>query len=261
MGDGKTSRGGGVCKLWARTSEHEFRYETSEYFYWKNEGYKHMCENMKYKYDIYEENIGYYESKETKGSIRYLWQVFIRNAILEYGPYRFFVTLSFQYTLSKRQAKGYAEQVAREVIKAITGKHGKQRNKKPPLEGVAILEMAKLFDMGSEGGHFHFLIKDHPALAALSDDDAIAVIDRAFNVAAGRLKLSNLYHRNRKVVESTVLVNRAHGIKTQLVGYNFGVADYLAKEARNNDWDIQERFFYLNLQDHNNGLSDSRPRF
>lgn len=218
-----------------------------------------MYEDVKLIDNIDDKKVGSYEIKTSKSSIRGLWKVFIRDAILEYGPYRFFVTLSFQYTLSKLQAKEYAEQVAREVIKAITGKHGKQRNKKPPLEGVAILEMAKLFEKGDKGGHFHFLIKDYPDLAALSDDDAVAVIDKAFKVAADRLKLTNLYHRKRKVVQSTVLVNHTHGVRTRLVYYNFGVADYLAKEARNHDWDMQERFFYLNLQGHNNGLSNNKP--
>ena len=218
-----------------------------------------MCEDVTVIDRVDEKNIENYKVKTSQFFIRSAWKIFIRDAILEYGPYRFFVTLSFQYTLSKSQAKEFAEQVAREVIKAITGKHGKQRSRKPPLEGVAILEMAKLFEKGDEGGHFHFLIKDYPDLATLSDDDAIAVIDKAFKAAAYRLKLSNLYHRKRKVVESTVLVNRMHGVRTRLVYYNFGVADYLAKEARNHDWDMQERFFYLNLQGHNNGLSGNKP--
>jgi hypothetical protein len=207
-----------------------------------------------------DQKIGRYEVRTGRSSITGIWQLFIRKAITDYGPYRFFVTLSFQYTLSKWQAKEYAEQVAREVIKAVTGKHEKKRNRKAALEGVAILEMAKLFEKGDKGGHFHFLIKNHPDLENLKDDDALVVIDKAFKAAASRLKLSNLYHRNRKVVESTVLVNQTHGVKSVIVYYDHGIADYLAKEARNDDWDMQERFFYLNLQDHNNGLSTSKPK-
>jgi hypothetical protein len=207
-----------------------------------------------------DQNIDSYEAKLHRNSIRNIWQSFIRNAIYEYGPYRFFVTLSFQYTMSKWQAKEFAAQITRDVIKAITGKHEKKRNKKMPLDGVAVLEMAKLFKKGSEGGHFHFLIKDHPDLAKLSDEDAVIAIEKAFKDAASRIKLCNQYHRGRRVVESTVLVNREHGVDVEIVFDNYGVADYVSKESRKSDWDIQERFFYLDLQESGSGLSTSKPK-
>lgn len=196
---------------------------------------------------------GYKSDVRVDGGV---WRDFITKSIECYGDYRFFVTLTYQRALNSMQTMEFSKQVVRDVIKRIVGKHAKQRRKHPPVEGVAVLEMARLSNQTDEGGHIHILLKDHPQLPR-DNQDGIDFLRKIFNGASSRLKLANLYGKGRRVVESTRLVNSVTGVHVRLVDDQKKAAGYMSKQSSRSDWDILDRYFYL---DDNEGLSIWKPR-
>lgn len=213
---------------------------------------KHIYKETNYT----QSEITHYCKKSNKNIDGYLWKCFIKKTIEDYGPYKFFATLSFQRPLNPLQTIEFGKQVMRSVIKATIGKRSKQRRRHPPVEGIAVLEMARLFEGANEGGHFHFLLKDHPNLPC-RDEDAIAFLTRAFKDATARLKLANPHRGRRSVVESTRLVSPVVGVDVRYVYSQSGIAGYISKQVDRSDWDFMGRFFFLNDPE---GLSIWKPK-
>lgn len=162
----------------------------------------------------------------------------VRELLESYSPYRFFMTLSFQYELSDREGQEALGKAWRRCMKKVLGKRWISKGVKP-LTGVAVMEKAQIFDKSSlEFGscHFHMLIHDHHRLPK---DDLFAgiLLFLAFADAANQLTHKNRRHQ---------LVSK-HGVHLKIIGprQSRSFCKYVAKEARQTGWRWDERVFYL----------------
>lgn len=162
----------------------------------------------------------------------------VRKRFDGYGPYRFFLTLTFRYELSDRDGQEALAKLWRRLMKKVLGKrwirHGIE-----PMTGIAVLEKAQLFAQTTrEFGscHFHLLVHDHPNLPR-DDHSAVIKLWPAFVDAAMQLT-----HKNRR----RQLASK-HGLNLQVIraGESRNVSKYVAKEALQSSWKWDERVFYL----------------
>lgn len=161
------------------------------------------------------------------------------NIVAEYGPYRFFPTLTFNYPLTDGEGIDTASLLIRRLNKKLLGKHWRSKGIEP-LRGIATLERTKLkrnADCGEPrkdraSCHFHFLVRDHDILAR-DDTAALAEFEAAFGAVARRLN----YQRKTQLVGKD-------GAKVSAV-YSEGAHEYVVKDAWKYNWELSKRFFLL----------------
>ena len=172
-------------------------------------------------------------------SYRLAKQQYFEEFIELYGPYRFFLTLTFQHLISDDYGRLIADTFWRRTNKKIFELLS-QRMPVESINGIAVLERASIRKDG-EGArrnpHFHFLIKDHVVL--LRDDaDAICQLQSA----------SWKVTRNLKTESGLALVSDMDsGVHVRPV-FNSHVNGYLAKEAWAMLWEPKDRLFFLDKQ-------------
>lgn len=162
----------------------------------------------------------------------------VRKLFESYGPYRFFLTLSFNYEVSDEVGQEALARLLRRLMKKLLGRRWIRKGIKP-LTGIAVLEKAQIFAQSSrEFGscHFHLLIHQHPHLP---EDDllaAVAILQAAIDAA------KQLTHKNRR----RQLVGK-HGLRLKVIGSGESPSfcKYVAKEAIQHGWKWDERVFYL----------------
>ncbi|ULU23168.1 hypothetical protein [Dyella terrae] len=162
----------------------------------------------------------------------------VRKLLESYGPYRFFLTLSFNYELSDHEGQEALAKLWRRLMKKVLGKRWISKGVKP-MTGVAVLEKAQIFAQSTrEFGscHFHLLVHHHPHL---SEDDLIASITLLLAFADAAKQLT---HKNRR----WQLVSK-HGVSLKIIGpgESPSFVKYVAKEALRHGWKWDERVFYL----------------
>lgn len=180
---------------------------------------------------------------EVRTSKKFNQREYVAQILRQFGPYRFFGTLSYQYPLSFWQAEQFASLHARDVTKILFGK----RRKKGflPLEGIVVLEKASLFsDAQWDNPHFHYLIKDHQDLPR-DDEAALQLLSGAFTGATRRLVQKNVYRKGRKKPEDRSLVSKTSGILVKLTDERDYLCWYLSKESTAKDWDWVDRIYHL----------------
>ncbi|MDR3446932.1 hypothetical protein [Dyella sp.] len=162
----------------------------------------------------------------------------VRKLFESYGPYRFHLTLSFNYEISDVDGQEALAKLWRRLMKVILGRRW-IRNGIKPLTGIAVLEKAQIFAQSTrEFGscHFHLLIHSHPHLP---EDDLLAAMTLLHAaIDAGK----QLTHKNRR----WQLVGK-HGIDLEIIppGQSPSFCKYIAKEAIQHGWKWDERVFYL----------------
>lgn len=190
-----------------------------------------------------------------------------RDLIKTFGPYRFFITVSFNLGLSKIKAHEYGGKFARRLIKKVVHKRWQAKGLRP-LTGVVILETAYFIKRSKrkiDGWHLHFLVHDHPALPS-DNDEALKVITDAYWKSVERLWLRGVKRKGRKPRDVQLVTktkpdpkekDREEAIKeakkedekkVQLVTDIDGLCVYLSKEAWKPEWDWADRFFYLGAE-------------
>jgi len=159
------------------------------------------------------------------------------------GPYRFFVTLTFQYRLSDQEGIEAASVFIRRLNRKLFKRNW--RNQGHFLRGVAFLERASIAkrEHGKDRGncHFHFLIedpvlKDKPLL-----DRCGAVAAREMGKAAAAAGSCLNYKGTRKLVSK-------RGTKVKHITDHKRTVSYVTKEARNPSWWTEDRFFLFDVQ-------------
>lgn len=190
-----------------------------------------------------------------------------RDLIKALGPYRFFITVSFNLGLSKRKTHEYGGKFARRLTKKVVHKRWQAKGLQP-LTGIVILETADVIRRSKRkigGWHLHFLVHDHPALPR-DDDEALKIVTDAYWKSAERLWLRGVKRRGRKPRDVQLVTktkpdskekNREEAIKKaqeedkkkiELVTDIEGLCVYLSKEAWKPEWDWVDRFLYLGAE-------------
>lgn len=154
--------------------------------------------------------------------------------IKSHGPYRFFVTLTFQYFLANdEEGIEYASLFLRRLHRNMFGRKWRSIE---PIRGSVTLEHAciKKRSHGKDRGncHFHMLLKDHEKFSKCNWS-AIRKLNSAVKAAGNALN----YQQTSKLVSK-------HGTKTKFVRDN-GIINYITKEARDFSWWDEDRFFLL----------------
>jgi hypothetical protein len=159
-----------------------------------------------------------------------------------YGPYRFFVTLTFQRRISVEQGREKAGIYWGRTTRKLHGR----REPVTSVHGCAVLERASIKPDGTgyKNPHFHFLIKDHPIFST-DDDTALQQLKEASWRAA----------KNFKTWYGKPLVSAGdNGIDVKLV-YSGDVTHYLSEDSWQYGWKREERLFLLDM----NGLVQMPP--
>lgn len=157
----------------------------------------------------------------------------------DYGPYRFFASISFQYKLTDSEGIAYGSEHVKRLNKKLLGRSWAKQEIQC-LTGMATLEHASILKRSYDGHrikdrgscHFHFLLRDHPCFDR-NLETAVYQLADAWAASARSLN----YRETRKLVS-------AHGTDVQCVQTN-AVTGYILKEARLFSWGQQERLFYL----------------
>lgn len=154
----------------------------------------------------------------------------LKGIITALGPYRYFVTITFQYMTSDAEGIRHMSTILKRLQRRLFGNKWKSR---VAMSGIAILEHACIQpgNLGMiESCHFHLLIRDDPRF----DRDCRAGF-RQLRLALKGV-MSGLKHSNGK----TLIGRRATKIKFVR---DSGVDGYVSKEARKFKWDISNSFF------------------
>jgi hypothetical protein len=189
-------------------------------------------------------------------------------ALIEaFGPYRFFITVSFNLGLSKRQAYEYGGKFVRRLTKKVVYKRWKVKGMKP-LTGIVVMETADVIRRAKRkfgGWHLHMLVHDHPSLPR-DDDEALNAMTDAYWKSAERLWVRGVKRKGRKPKDVQLVQktkpdrkeqDRAKANadalmedqkKVQLVTHIEGLCDYLSKECWKPEWDWADRFYYLGIE-------------
>ena len=181
-----------------------------------------------------------------------------------FGPYRFFITVSFNLDLSNRKTHEYGGKFARRLTKKVVHKRW-QAKELQPLTGIVILETAVVIRNSRRkigGWHLHFLVHDHPSLPR-DDGEALKIMTDAYWKSAERLWLRGVNRKGRKPKDVQLVTktrpdrnekDREKAIedaekedqkKVQLVTGIKGLCEYLSKEVWKPGWDWAERLFFL----------------
>lgn len=154
--------------------------------------------------------------------------------IKSHGPYRFFVTLTFQHYLTG-DAEGieYASLFLRRLHRNLCGREWRSI---PSICGAATLEHARIEKRshGRDRGncHFHMLLKDHCKFGE-GNWAAIRNLNSAVKAAGNALN----YQKTLKLVSK-------NGTKTKFVRDD-GIISYISKESRHFSWWDEDRFFLI----------------
>lgn len=177
------------------------------------------------------------------------------DVISQYGPYRFFVTLTFQRLVDDVSALRHGEVFVGRLHKQLFGRYGwrsvnplvgvalleredvrKKRGYSQPQRGVELLEpvdASKVHWIRDRGNcHFHFLFRDHPAVER-KPIKALRSFEQAVRKAGSGLNYS----------ETEKLVSK-NGVRAGLA-FDKGAINYVSKEARYLSWWNEERLFFI----------------
>ncbi len=181
-----------------------------------------------------------------------------------FGPYRFFITVSFNLGLSNRKTHEYGGKFVRRLTKKAVHKRWQAKGLQP-LTGIVILETADVIRNSRRkigGWHLHFLIHDHPSLPG-DDGQALKIMTDAYWKSAERLWLRGLNRKRRKPKDVQLVTktkpdpkekDRGKTIedaekedqkKVQLVTDIKGLCEYLSKEVWKPGWDWADRLFFV----------------
>lgn len=154
----------------------------------------------------------------------------IYEAINAIGPYRYFVTFTFQYRTSDREGRRHMSTILKRLQRALFGNQWRQGT---ALAGVVVLEHACI-QPGNRGVadscHFHCLIKDHPRFSREFRPGFRQIRSAAKRVTSG------LKHSNGRTLTGRT------GIRVKFARDD-GLGSYVSKEASRRDWDMSDRFF------------------
>lgn len=154
-------------------------------------------------------------------------------AIADYGPYRFFITITFQNMQTDDSSREILSFIIRRAHKQLLGKRWKIHHK--PLAGIVAVEYAHLIRKQSRDRgncHFHILLKDHEHLPR-ENTYATESVRSAF-ISAGR---AANHGKSKKPLGN----NNIHC----LLITSDGVLDYVTKAARESDWNMDERILFI----------------
>lgn len=157
----------------------------------------------------------------------------VTRALAEYGPYRFFITITFQRLQTEASAKATLEFIVRRVHKNLLGKRWKAHHS--PLSGVVIVEYAHLIRRQSRDRgncHFHILLKNHDHLPS-DDQAAIEAVQAAFLTAS---RSANLNQPKKPIGNNNV--------HSRIVTTD-GVLDYLTKGVRGANWKMEDQILFI----------------
>ncbi len=177
------------------------------------------------------------------------------DVISQYGPYRFFVTLTFQRPVDDVSALRHGEVFVGRLHKQLFGRYGwrsvnplvgvalleredvrKKNGYGRPQSGVAFLEPMdadKIRWLRDRGNcHFHFLFQGHPAIER-KPIKALRRFEQAVRKAGSGLNYS----------ETEKLVSK-NGVKAGLA-FDKGAINYVSKEARYLSWWNEDRLFFI----------------
>jgi hypothetical protein len=157
----------------------------------------------------------------------------VSKALADYGPYRFFITITFQRLQTDASAKSTLAFIVRRVHKKLLGKRWKAHHK--PLMGIVIVEYAHLIRKQSRDRgncHFHILLKDHECLPS-NDQTAIEAVQAAFLTASRSASL--------KQAKKPIGNNNVHSC---LVTTD-GILDYVTKGVREADWKMEDQLLFI----------------
>jgi len=153
----------------------------------------------------------------------------MESIIRGYGPFRVFVTLTFRIPIRDAEGWRVLDSVVRRLHRTMFGKAWR---KMPKFDGVASLERTHFSTRRGKllrSCHFHLLIKDHPRQAR-DIDAAVRQMAKALQKITRGLRSTN----------GVVLVNAKNGV-TVLAVDDQAVSGYVVKEARNQQWKLDER--------------------
>ncbi|MET3654266.1 hypothetical protein [Dyella japonica] len=179
----------------------------------------------------------------------------VADVIKQYGPYRFFVTLTFQRPVDDASALRHGEVFVGRLHKQLFGRYGwrsvrpltgvvllerediKKKRRYPGLQtGVELLapvDVGKILWVRDRGNcHFHFLLRDHPAL----ERRPVKAL-RRFQQAARKAGTSLNYSETEKLVSK-------NGVYVSLAP-DKGAINYVSKESRYLSWWSEERLFFI----------------
>ncbi|WP_430389778.1 hypothetical protein [Dyella sp. 20L07] len=163
-----------------------------------------------------------------------------------FGPYRFFLTISFQTEFKRHEAMYYGKKYLRRFMRSLLGQKWKKQGL-GTLEGIVVIESAPIYknvkkaegdEIGKKervgGHHLHILMKDHPALP-VNDNAALTMVQNALNKAS-----RGFYRDNTRI--SLISYGRA---LAKLVHNEDGLCGYCAKDAKKSGWNWDDWCFYL----------------
>lgn len=179
----------------------------------------------------------------------------IASVISKYGPYRFFLTLTFQRSVDDVSALRHCEVFVGRLHKQLFGRYGwrsvrpltgvvlleredirkKRRYPQPQngIEVVAPVNVSKILWVRDRGNcHFHFLLRDHPAL----EQRPVKAL-RRLQHAARKAGTSLNYSETEKLVSK-------NGVDV-LLAPDKGAINYVSKESRYLSWWNEERLFFI----------------
>jgi hypothetical protein len=174
----------------------------------------------------------------------------VADVISSYGPYRFFVTLTFQRPVDDVSALRHGEVFIGRLHKRLFGRY-KWRSVKP-LSGVVMLErkdvrkkrrcsaqsssvepvsVSKTQWIRDRGNcHFHFLLHWHPELGG-----KLVEALRRLEVAVGKAAMGLNYSKTESLVSKD-------GFRVKLA-VDRGAINYVSKEAKYLSWWMEDRLF------------------
>lgn len=157
-------------------------------------------------------------------------------ALADYGPYRLFITITFQRLQTYASARSTLEFIVRRVHKKLLGKRWKNHHN--PLSGVVIVEYAHLVRRQSRDRgncHFHILLKDHDHLPS-DDQTAVEAVQAAFLTAS---RSANLNQPKKPIGN-----NNVHSC----VVSTDGILDYVTKGVRRAGWKMEDQILFITAE-------------
>lgn len=174
------------------------------------------------------------------------------DVISSYGPYRFFVTLTFQRPVDDVLALEHGEVFIGRLHKRLFGRY-KWRSERPlggvvvleredvrkkrrysaPYSSVELVSVNKTQRIRDRGNcHFHFLLHWHPGLGG-----KLVEALRRLELAVGKAAMNLNYSKTEKLVSKD-------GFRVKLA-VDKGAVNYVSKEAKHLSWWKEDRLFLL----------------
>ncbi|MBB6184783.1 hypothetical protein [Oleiagrimonas soli] len=165
---------------------------------------------------------------------------YAKTFVESFGPYKFFLTLSFQKDINKHDAKNMAAKVIRRMNKFIYGRYYKKYNSH--IKGVCVLEEAPIFRpvscLSKGNAHFHFLFQE-----IIEKDGTKLALDKLKDTFIRASNTLNPVYGKKFVSKGNMDV--------QIVKDAAAAMQYVCKESRNSNWLIEDHIYAL----HPDGLA------